>query len=227
MCTYEGGYIDAKVIDAAYLEKAAERGSEPTCCSFLGAKVLWSRIPELQALVDRIPVFDEKQRLRKLEEFYAQVVTWGHFFFAESVEKDNRYLRECSVTETVFFAARYVLEYNRVLFPGHKSLFAYLPKAAQQPADFERLANALMVEKTPERMKAFCQAFEAFAPVKLDFLACIARFMEDSEKNWTDGPAPVQDRYFFDPGNLPGLFYGQKGSKQNIADVGRICYNQM
>ncbi|MBS5481123.1 MAG: hypothetical protein KHX46_08315 [Clostridiales bacterium] len=87
-----------------------------------------------------------------------------------------------------------MLEYNRVLFPCHKSQFAYLPKAAQQPADFERLANALMAEKTPECMEAFCQAFEAFAPVKLDFLTCITQFMEDSEKNWTDGPSPVKDR---------------------------------
>ena len=51
-----------------------------------------------------------------------------------------------------------------------------------------------MAEKTPECMEAFCQAFEAFAPVKLDFLTCITQFMEDSEKNWTDGPSPVKDR---------------------------------
>ena len=44
LCDYEGGYIDAKYIDRAFLKAVTERGSEPARSAFLGAIV---------ALVDR------------------------------------------------------------------------------------------------------------------------------------------------------------------------------
>lgn len=86
-----------------------------------------------------------------------------------------------AVTETVFFAARYVLEYNRVLFPCHKSQLLICLKRRSSRRILNRVAK-LDGGKDPGVHGGVCQAFEAFAPVKLDFLTCITQFMEDSEK---------------------------------------------
>ena len=36
LCDYEGGYVDAKYVDRAFLEAVVERGSEPARSAFLG-----------------------------------------------------------------------------------------------------------------------------------------------------------------------------------------------
>lgn len=41
LCDYEGGYIDAKYVDRAFLEAVVERGSEPARSAFVGAMVAW------------------------------------------------------------------------------------------------------------------------------------------------------------------------------------------
>ncbi len=98
--TYEGGYIDGKIINYDFLVKAKKFGSEPTRASFIGAKVLWTKIDGLQMLIDQIPIFDETCREKKLQSFFAQVFTWGQFFYEESLAKNNLYLKQKSITET-------------------------------------------------------------------------------------------------------------------------------
>ena len=57
LCTYEGGYFDVKYMTKSYLLAAAERASEPTRNAFVGSRVLFSRDPEIEGIVARIPVF--------------------------------------------------------------------------------------------------------------------------------------------------------------------------
>ena len=153
--TYEGGYIDGKIINYDFLVKAQKFGSEPTRASFIGAKVLWTKIDDLQTLIDQIPIFDETCREKKLQSFFAQVFTWGQFFYEEAIAKDNLYLKQKSITETVFFGMRYVLEYNRILFPCHKSLFKYVEKAEHQPTKFMEISQELLSYGKKETMKVY------------------------------------------------------------------------
>lgn len=71
--TYEGGYVDVKVINLRFLELAAERGNEATRYAFTGSQVLFSRIPELERLVARIPIYPEGNRECNLRDFSAQI----------------------------------------------------------------------------------------------------------------------------------------------------------
>ena len=46
ICSYEGGYIDGKLVNVRFLELTAERGSEPTRAAFVGSEVVYSLRPE-------------------------------------------------------------------------------------------------------------------------------------------------------------------------------------
>ncbi|THF80356.1 nucleotidyltransferase domain-containing protein [Cohnella fermenti] len=59
VCDYEGGYIDGKIVSLELLQQAEARGSEPTRAAFAGSEVVFSRLPGLQAIVDRIPIYPE------------------------------------------------------------------------------------------------------------------------------------------------------------------------
>ena len=64
VCEYEGGYIDGKIVNRRFLELAAEQGSEPTRASFIGSKVFYSRVLNLDSILSRIPVYPEANRTR-------------------------------------------------------------------------------------------------------------------------------------------------------------------
>nr|AIF26559.1 hypothetical protein [uncultured bacterium fosmid pJB45G2] len=123
ICDYEGGYIDGKIIDLRFLELAAERGSEPTRYSFVGSKAWFSRIPDLDALLGRIPVYPEANRDRNIRDFFAQIVLYGFFFAEEAVKKNNPYLLAHSASQLVLFGGRLILAHNRLLFPCHNPGF--------------------------------------------------------------------------------------------------------
>src|SRR5579885_165604 len=66
---YPGGYVDGKIIDMAFLQDVADHGSEPARAAFLNAIVAYSRIPELDALLARLPVYPEQERAAKIRAF--------------------------------------------------------------------------------------------------------------------------------------------------------------
>ena len=70
---YPGGYVDGKIVDLAFLEEVAEKGSEPARAAFVGAIVAYSRCPGLAELLARITAYPETERQEKIRTFYAQV----------------------------------------------------------------------------------------------------------------------------------------------------------
>jgi hypothetical protein len=59
LCDYQGGYVDAKYVDRAFLEAVVERSSEPARSAFLGAIVAWSTDPSIDALVHAAASYPE------------------------------------------------------------------------------------------------------------------------------------------------------------------------
>jgi hypothetical protein len=192
-CVYPGGYIDGKIINKGFVEKAALQGSEPTKASFLGSYVLWSKVEGLNELVTKIATYDDEKRLHKMESFYAQVQLWGGFFHNEGVKKNNTYLVERSITELVFYASRYILAKNRILFPCHKTMMEFVNLAACKPRDYAATVEQLLKEKRNEQVSAFLEMFNQYAECRLTNEQCVARFIEDSEWNWINSPPPLQD----------------------------------
>ncbi len=62
-CDYPGVYIDGKIVNLKFLETVAERGSEPARDAFRDAWIPYSKIPELEDLLENIPVFQKEEKL--------------------------------------------------------------------------------------------------------------------------------------------------------------------
>ncbi|MEM7138997.1 MAG: nucleotidyltransferase domain-containing protein [Myxococcota bacterium] len=87
---YEGGYADGKIISESFLRDVGERGNEPSRAAFLGAFPAFSRIPNLQLLLDRIPVYPEADRDRRIKAFYC-LAFMGNWLMNEATRHDSRY----------------------------------------------------------------------------------------------------------------------------------------
>jgi len=193
VCTYPGGYIDGKIIDMNFLISAADHGSEPTRASFEGSYAVWSRIDGIDEIIRRIQTIDDDERERKMDSFYAQVRLWREYFYQEGVKKNNPYLIRRSVLETVFYASRYILEQNHLLFPCHKDLMAQINKAENKPEDYAARVVALIESPDNEKMEAFFKSFCDWAGPRMRFAKALSIFVRDSEWNWLDSVPPLSD----------------------------------
>ncbi len=135
LCDYPHGYVDAKVVDKQFLFDAADHGSEPARFAFKDAFVAYSRIPGLEEVVKRIPVYPERERPEKLRAFYSEVVLYAQYFMPEAERWENPYLRWHAATNLVLFAGRLMLAYNRILYSSQKWLLKAVAEAPETPAD--------------------------------------------------------------------------------------------
>lgn len=188
------GYVDLKRQTLAFLQDAAERGSEPTRNAYVNAICLWERegaaeVAELLPLIGRYP---EAQRQSKINSFMAQLAFNRGYFWREAEREGNSYLMARVQSETVLFGCRLILAYNRVLFPSHKRLKWAIEKAPHKPENFWKLAEALLASASRENMEAFCDAVEGFTDWNVSE-NLMTRFVEDCETSWRRGGAALSD----------------------------------
>ena len=80
LCDYGGGFVDGKIINLANLEDVAGKGNEPSRAAFEGAFAAFSKVPDLQDLLHRIPVYPEAghdERATALFELIRNFQDWG------------------------------------------------------------------------------------------------------------------------------------------------------
>ena len=123
LCDYEGGYVDAKYIDRAFLEAVCEGGSEPARSAFLGAIVAWSSDPSIDALVHAAATYPEAGVEQRMARLLAQAQT-AQWYVGEAAKRDDPYLAGWAASRLALFAYRLVLAHNRVLYPYDKGLFS-------------------------------------------------------------------------------------------------------
>ncbi len=191
-CDYPGGYVDGKVVNMGFLREVAEHGSEPARAAFSGAIIGYSRLPELDDLLRRIPVYPEEQRRARLQSFYAQVqaLVW---YVGEAENRGDRYLLQRMSADLVLFAGRLILAHNRILYPYHKWLFAELARAPEKPADMLALADQFLAAPSKQMAEQFSQCVLNFTDWEKPAEGWPARFMEDTEWAWRRGCAPLAD----------------------------------
>jgi hypothetical protein len=189
---YEGGYVDGKIICLKFLRDVADRGSEPARSAFVGACIVYSRIPEVEELVQRIVVFPEEQRREKMESFFSQVrvLRW---FIDEAEKRDDQYLLLRSAAEMALFAGRLVLIDNEIFFPSHKWFMREVRQARRKPDQLCDLMDAVLQNPGAETAARLEQCVIAQYDPGLTWTQILTRFMEDSEWNWLSGGAPIQD----------------------------------
>jgi Domain of unknown function (DUF4037) len=192
LCDYEGGYIDAKYVDRAFLEAVVERGSEPARSAFLGAFVAWSTDPSIEALVHTATAYPEAGVEERIARFFAQAQA-AQWFVGEAAKRDDPYLAGWAASRLALFACRMVLAHNRVLYPYHKWLLRTVADVPERPDDFVGLVRTLAIERTPAAAEAVVMSLILFREWPEATVRWSAQFMLDSEWNWLDGEPPIDD----------------------------------
>jgi hypothetical protein len=192
LCDYPGGYVDGKIVNVAFLEEVADRGSEPARSAFEKVIVPYSHLPQLDDLLRRITAYPEFNPTAKIRSFYAQLLAM-QWYVGEAEKRHNRYLLMHVVPELVLFGGRLILAHNRILYPYHKWFLRRLQDAPQKPADLLALIELLLSEPGKANADRFCEAILNFTTWDTPPEGWPARFMEDTEWAWRRGSAAVGD----------------------------------
>jgi hypothetical protein len=196
VATYEGGYVDIKVVTLALLAAGAERGDEPMRAAFSGAKVAWSRDDairsELEHLLKRIVELDDEEWERRMGSAIAVVRLQAGYFAKQAFASGEEYLLRHAILHTVSAAARALLAFNRTLFQGHKYLFPTLAELDNTPYGFLDQARAVLADPTPERLDALVETVEDFHDWPLTREATLSRYVSDNELAWFDRSLPTE-----------------------------------
>jgi hypothetical protein len=191
VCEYPGGYVDGKIINEAFLHDVAQRGSEPARAAFINVYMAFSHLAYLDALLKQIPVYQEQEREPKMHSFYCQIQA-QRWFISEASKRQSIYLMAHASSEMVFYAARLLLAYNRILYPYHKWLMRAVQDAPEKPADFLTLAEVLLREGTVAHAEALWNCIKTFRDWQISDSWGV-RFMHDSEWTWRRGQTPLAD----------------------------------
>ena len=192
LCDYENGFVDGKIINLAYLEDLAEKGNEPSRAAFTGAFAAYSHIPDLEALLQRIPVYPEAGHDERIRAFYSMAFI-QHWLFHEASRHGNRYTLTRAASQLALFSGRLILAHNRMLFPYHKWLPRTLEAAPSKPNDFMALFNALLEAPSADRATALFERVQGFQDWGVSDLEAYTWFMTDVEWAWMAGKAPMED----------------------------------
>ncbi len=189
---YDDGYVDGKYISADYLRLVAEKGNEPTRYAFKDSRVLFSRADEIPALVTRAASFPLASKESNSIRFYAQIHAWKWHFY-EGLCHGNEFLISTSVDRFVLFCARLILNYNEMLYPYLKWLFAELEKAPAKPVDFDGALRALVQSKDPATLEAIVGSLKAMHDWGLGDWDWPSHFHRDVESVWLRHESAISD----------------------------------
>lgn len=194
MCTYEGGYFDIKYMTKDFLQAAAEKGSEPTRNSFLCAKVLFSSDPEIDGLVQRIPVFQEREYEDKMLSFYSSLMlNYNYFWKCCHLEG---YMKLRVTAEIVYVVYRMILQENKILFPSNRRLEETVAKVPEKPDNIVELGRKLAESQGDQDCDAFVKQFlswMSYQPPE-DFNQVLSRYQADYETWWLK-PRPLVNEW--------------------------------
>ena len=192
LCDYPGGYVDGKIVNVAFLEEVADRGSEPARSAFENVIMAYSQLPQLDDLLERITAYPETTHTAKLQSFYAQLLAM-QWYVGEAEKRDNRYLMMHTVSDLVLFGGRMLLAHNRMLYPYHKWFLRRLQDAPEKPVEWMTLIDQLLNEPSKANADRFCEAILNFTAWPAPPEGWPARFMEDTEWAWRRGSAAIGD----------------------------------
>ncbi|KAK4233603.1 hypothetical protein C8A03DRAFT_47888 [Achaetomium macrosporum] len=151
---YPGGYVDGKYTTLRFIREVADRGSEPWRYAFDGARVLFSRIPDLEAEIRRAATYPVGEKADRLKRFRAQFAAW-HWYTTEARRKGNKYLLSVAVGKLILFGSRLILAHNEVLYPFHKWLLAVLAQVPKKPEGIMDIIERLNEDPSAQNVEAF------------------------------------------------------------------------
>ncbi len=192
LCDYDGGFVDGKIINRAFLEDVAENGNEPSRAAFEGAFAAYSHVADLDALLQRIPVYPEAGHDERIRAFYSMAFI-QHWLFHEAERHGNRYTMTRAASQLALFAGRLILAHNRTLFPYHKWLPRTLESVPDKPGDLMTCFHDLLDEPRGDRATALFELVRDFRDWGVSDLDAYTWFMTDVEWSWMSDKTPIED----------------------------------
>lgn len=193
-CTYEGGYFDIKYLTKDYILAAANKGSEPTRNAFIAAKVLYSKDPEIEQIVNAIPVFQVNEMEDKQLSFYSALMLNYMYFWKDC--KPEGYMKVHVIAEIIYMVYRMILQENRVIFPSNRRLEETVEKLSNKPQNIINLGRKFAESGLDIDCDDFVAAFQKWtsyqAPENLS--AILTRYQEDYETWWLK-PRPLVNEW--------------------------------
>ena len=162
MCTYPNGYFDIKYFSKAYLQAAAERGSDPTRNSFIKCKVIFSTDAEIDGLIKEIPIYPKHKKAERIAVFHSILKLASGYYFNSATRNNDPYLLNKCCFEMVYAGLRMLYAYNEILFPCHAQLLEYTHRLPHKPNGIVELATAVNEKKSANAKTAFVDAILTF-----------------------------------------------------------------
>nr|WP_321231531.1 nucleotidyltransferase domain-containing protein [uncultured Psychroserpens sp.] len=192
LATYDGGFVDGKIINMDYLNKVAQYGNEPSRAAFDGAFVGYSRLDNLNTLLSKIPVYPETNHHKRIQSFYAMAFI-QHWLMGEADRHSNIYTISRAASQLSLFAGRLILAHNRVLFPYHKWFLHYIEKCANKPKGFIQNITTLIETPSSKTANRLFQSLKDFNDWGVSDHEAYMWFMEDVELSWMNNTTPLED----------------------------------
>lgn len=189
---YECGYIDGKYTSTQYIKKVAKAGSEPARFAFKDSFVTYSKIPNLEQIIQAASMYPKEEKVIKLEKFYAQFEAWRWYYY-EGLKRNNNYLINQSISNFVLYAGRLILAYNEALYPYHKWFLRELENVKNKPENLLLYINEVLEYKNELSVENLYNSIINFNKWSSSQKHWCIQFMLDSELNWLEGPVPVAD----------------------------------
>ncbi|MEM7549312.1 MAG: nucleotidyltransferase domain-containing protein [Bacteroidota bacterium] len=189
---YSGGFVDGKIIDMAYLNKVNEKGNEPSRAAFDGAFTAFSKIDDLDQLIETISTYPEELREEKLRTFYSMSFI-QHWLMGEAERHDNLYTKSRAASQLTLFAGRLILAHNRIFFPYHKWFYEYLDRCPEKPVNFIDKMNQLLNEPNVKHATDLFKCVKDFHDWGVTDLDAFLWFMKDVEWGWMEDKTSLED----------------------------------
>jgi hypothetical protein len=181
---YPGGYFDLKLVTLQYLDDAADRGDDPVRDSFAGARVAWSRVPDLAERIGRAARVPESQWATREAAFLAQARLHGGYFLKQGVERQDPILTASAAVHLATAAARALLALNHVLYAGPKYLGGAVAGLERKPAGIDEALLAVIRSPSVEAGQHVLDLLDQVVERPIDGDEALSRFILDNELAW-------------------------------------------
>ena len=192
LCDYDGGFVDGKVIDLAYLRDVAKFGNEPSRAAFQGAFIAFCHRREVEDLLPTIPVYPEQDHDRRIKAFYSMAFI-QNWLMGEARRHDNPYTIQRAASQLALYAGRLILAHNHVLYPYHKWLIRALEDAPDKPDGFMASLTALNAGPSTETAAVLFEGLRRFRDWGVRDIEAYTWFMREVEWGWRGGTPSLED----------------------------------
>ncbi len=192
LCDYPGGFVDGKIINMKYLKDIAEKGNEPSRAAFDGAFTPYSRLAEIDPILEQIREYPEAGREQRIKSFYSMAFI-QNWLMQEACRHNNIYTISRAASQLSLFAGRLILAHNRICFPYHKWLMAYLEKCEERPPRLLENINDLLTNPGTATATNLFESLKDFRDWGVADLEAYTWFMTEVEWSWMDGKTALED----------------------------------